>query len=399
MTDHDNDITAGIAAIGNPTPEPTQTPAPAPEPTPAPTPAPAQATPEPAPAPAPKAKLPFDDDFPTPTPAPAAPAKKSEVPPEGQKSVRGGSLEEFRKNYETTKKERDELKTKYDALEKAREEGTRAEVAKATAEYEKKIAELQSRYEDAETRLKFTDYTRSGEYKDKYEKPLESAWKEAIKDLDGATIELEDGSERPATWADIRQLVDMPSIQAAKHASKLFGDAAPAILQHRSAIQRIERDRKQAIEDYRTKGAEREREMATRSTQQRERLFEVFNGTVKEYETADAKLYGRPEDPEAQKFWDKGNDLVDLAVKRRGLDETLPEDQQSEVLTRAQAAVAARARAFGPLRLRVMNLEREIEELRGKQATFTKSEPGQGSDRQTEASEGEVDITKGIWKL
>ena len=392
----------GIDAIGEPEASPT------PEPSPSPSPAPEQKAVEtPAsPAPAPdKPKLPFDDDIPQKPAKPQAqdkpkpePAKPEPKIPENQKSVRGGSLEEFRKNYETTKKERDELASKLKALETAREEGTRAEVAKATAELNAKMEQIRKRNEELETEVKFTNYTRSSEYKDKFEKPLESAWREAIADISGATIELEDGTERQASVQDIQALLHMPAIAAARRANELFGAAAPAVLQHRNAILSLTKARESAIKEYQEKGAEREREMQTNAERQRERIYGVFNETIKHYETADASLYGRPEDPEEQKYWDKGDRLIALAVKRQGLDESLPEEEQSAILTKAQATVAARARAFGPLIARMHKLEAELESLRGKQAKLVKSEPGNGSDRKVEARES-GDLYSGIDSL
>ena len=396
MPPEETSIYDGIEAIGEETPaaSPEPSPSPAPEPKVVETPA----------TPAPAQKLPFDDDIPQ-TPKPQAqdkPKPEATKPepkiPENQKSVRGGSLEEFRKNYETTKKERDELAGKLKALETAREEGTRAEIKKATEAYEKKVSELEAKYTEVETRLKFTDYTRSSEYKEKFEKPLESAWREAISDISGATIELEDGTERQASVQDIQSLLHMPAIAAARRANELFGAAAPAVLQHRNAILSLTRARESAIKEYQEKGAEREREMQTNSERQRERIYGVFNETIKHYETADASLYGRPEDPEEQKYWDKGDRLIALAVKRQGLDESLPEDEQSAILTKAQATVAARARAFGPLIARMHKLEAEVESLRGKQAKLVKSEPGNGSDRKAEARES-GDLYSGIDSL
>lgn len=389
----------GIDAIGSPEPqaaEPTPAPAPAPEPKP---------EPAPAPAPEPTKATAFDDDLPkrpvkpAPEPAKTAATPKNVQIPEDQKSARGGTLKEFRESYEATKKERDELASKLKALETAREEGTRAEIKKATDAYEKKLAELEAKYNDAETRLKFTDYTRSAEYKEKFQKPLQTAWEEALADITGATIELEDGTERQASAQDIHALLQMPALQAAKRASELFGAGAAAVMQHRTTILNLTRARDNAVKEYQEKGIEREREMQAKESQQMERVYGVFNETIKQYETADADLYGRPQDPEAQQFWDKGDRLIALAVKRQGLDERLSQEEQSEVLTRAQATVAARARAFGPLLHRLHKLEAEVESLRGKQAKLSKSEPGQGSDRNADAVEPEVDLIGGIDRL
>lgn len=402
MPEQEVGLLEGIDAIGEETPvaspEPSPSPSPAPEPKAVETPA--------APAPAPeKPKLPFDDDIPQkpakqqaqekPKPEAAKPEPKI---PENQKSVRGGSLEEFRKNYETTKKERDELASKLKALETAREEGTRAEVAKATAELNAKMEQIRKRNEELETEVKFTDYTRSSEYKEKFEKPLTQAWMDVLQDIEGEKVELEDGTVRPVTQHDISALLRMPTIEAAKRANELFGAAAPVILQHRNAILSLTRARENAIKEYREKGAEREREMQTNAERQRERIYGVFNETIKRYETEAAPLYGKPQDPDEQRYWEKGDALIALAVKRQGLDERLPYEEQSRIVTEAQAAVAARARAFGPLLHRMHKLEAEVESLRGKQAKLVKSEPGNGSDRKAEAREA-GDLYSGIDSL
>lgn len=391
LIDRIDDIGAPEAPVeSTPQPAPTPTPKPAPAPTPTPSPEPAKTTPA------------LDDDLPKRPTKPAEPAKpaasKPVEIPDDQKSARGGTLKEFRDQYETTKKERDELASKLKALETAREEGTRAEIAKATAELNAKMEQIRKRNEELETEVKFTNYTRSSEYKDKFEKPLQSAWEEALADISGATIELEDGTERQASAQDIQALLQLPAIAAARRANELFGAAAPAVIQHRNNILGIIKARDNAIKEYREKGAEREREMSAKASQQMERVYSVFNETIKQYETADAGLYGRPEDPEAQQYWDKGDKLVALAVKRQGLDDSLPEDEQSAVLTRAQATVAARARAFGPLLHKLHKLEAEVEGLRGKQAKLTKSEPGPGSDRKAEAREAR-DLYSGIDEL
>jgi hypothetical protein len=368
---------------------------PAAAPTPTPEPAPAAANPQPAPEPVAAAKpAPVEDDFGladlTKKPEPVKkvePAKKAE-PAKPTEASKGG-LKEFREQYETTKKERDELAGKLAALEKAREEGTRAEVAKAAKEYEAKLSEVKKRNEELETELKYTNYTRSPEYSEKYQKPLENAWKNVLRDIDGYEIDTGDGSTRPASVDDIKQLVGMTALRAAKVANELFGDAAPEILAHRRRIVELTEQRQAAIEEYKTKGAQREREMQSRQSQQVSQVMEKFHTGLKAYEETHPEIFGRDsKDEEIQKAFDAGDRLNDKSP-----------DEYTELLTKAQAALAARARSFGPERIRRIRAEQKVAELEERLGKLTKSEPGQGSDAARRDEPVDEDITAGIDRL
>jgi hypothetical protein len=379
-----------------------ETPAAAPTPTPEPAPQPA---PEPAATPAAAKPAPVEDDFgladltKKPEPAKKAePAKKPEPAAKPTEASKGG-LKEFREQYETTKKERDELAGKLAALEKAREEGTRAEVAKAAKEYEAKLSEVKKRNEELETELKYTNYTRSPEYSEKYQKPLENAWKNVLRDIDGYEIDTGDGSTRAASVDDIKQLVGMTALRAAKVANELFGDAAPEILAHRRRIVELTEQRQAAIEEYRTKGAEREREMQSRQSQQVSHVMEKFHTGLKAYEESHPEIFGRDsKDEEIQKAFDAGDRLVSVALKGDGLNDKSP-DEYTELLTKAQAALAARARSFGPERIRRIRAEQKVVELEERLGKLTKSEPGQGSDAARRDEPMDEDITAGIDRL
>lgn len=384
-----------------------ETPAAAPAPAPTPEPAPA-ATPQPAPEPVAAKPAPVEDDFgladltkkpePVKKVEPAKPTKPAEPSKGGIKEFRE-QYDALKKTSEITAKERDELKARFAELEKAREEGTRAEVAKAAKEYEAKIEQIRKRNEELETELKYTNYQRSPEYSEKYQKPLENAWKNVLRDIEGYEIDTGDGSTRPASVDDIKQLVGMTALRAAKVANELFGDAAPEILAHRRRIVELTEQRQAAIEEYKTKGAEREREMQSRQSQQVSQVMEKFHTGLKAYEESHPDIFGRDaKDEEIQKAFDAGDRLVAVALKGDGLDDK-SDGERTELLTKAQAALAARARSFGPERIRRIRAEQKVAELEERLGKLTKSEPGQGSDAARRDEPVDEDITAGIDRL
>jgi len=95
-----------------------------------------------------------------------APAAK----PEAAKSE-PTSIKQFREQYDLTKKERDDFAAKVSELERARSEGTRKEVEEATKSLKAEMDSIRKNAEELDTEVRYLNYTRSGEYKQKYEAP------------------------------------------------------------------------------------------------------------------------------------------------------------------------------------------------------------------------------------
>lgn len=358
-------------------------PSPAPSPTPTPTPEPKTAAPSPAPAPAAKSptqpppSAPTDfDDIPKPTQKPAAQPKTE--PPKPQEEPK--TLKDFRATYETTKRERDEYAAKLKALEEARESGTRAEVEKAKAELSAEIEKHKKRAQEMETEVKYLDYTRSSEFKENYHAPLVSAWKAAIDDIRGAVVTDADGNERPATAEDIKELVGMTTVDAARKASELFGAAASEMLAHRRAILDRINARDKALDEWKTKGSEREAQRQRETEEGHAKVVGLWESTMKDLSDANPELFGDDAaDADGNELLKKADAIVRLAFTGEGLKDGLTMDQRRELVTKAQANVAIRARAFGRERLRSIRLQEKVTALEAKLAEFQKSEPGGGS--------------------
>jgi hypothetical protein len=378
------DAFAGIDAIegqGLDNPMGSASPAPAPvapeAPTPTPTPEPQAATPA---APQKNDDLFNLDKLVTPkTEASAAPAKAPE-----QAKPEPASLKQFREQYEMTKKERDDFAAKVSELERAKSEGTRKEVEEATKALKAEMDSIRKNAEELDTEVRYLNYTRSGEYKQKYETPLREAWQTALGDIEGIRVTDEDGTERDANHQDIMVLLNVPVAKAAIIAQETFGPAAPEIMAHRRRLIELTQARDKSIAEWKEKGAQREVESKKQLESRQTRSRDLFESQFADYEKTHSQLFGREEgDEDGNKLLDESDRLVRIALKGEGIDADMGYDDKVDLITKAQAQVALRARAYGRERLRVIRLQQKVAELEKKVGKVRSSEPGQGEGTST----------------
>lgn len=382
-----SDAFAGIDAIegqGLDNPMGSASPAPAPvapeAPTPTPTPEPQAVTPA-----APAAPQKTDDLFNldrlvTPKTETAAPAKALEPAAKNEPA----SLKQFREQYEMTKKERDDFAAKVAELERAKSEGTRKEVEEATKALKAEMDSIRKNAEELDTEVRYLNYTRSGEYKQKYETPLREAWQTALGDIEGIRVTDEDGTERDANHQDIMALLNVPVAKAAIIAQETFGPAAPEIMAHRRRLIELTQARDKSIAEWKEKGAQREVESKKQLESRQARSRDLFESQFADYEKTHAQLFGREEgDEDGNKLLDESDRLVRIALKGEGIDADMGYDDKVDLITKAQAQVALRARAYGRERLRVIRLQQKVAELEKKVGKVRSSEPGQGEGTST----------------
>jgi hypothetical protein len=304
----------------------------------------------------------------SPQPAPAAKAKE-EAPT---------SMKQFREQYELTKKERDDLAVKLKELDAAKADGTRKEVEAATSSLKKELDDIRKRNDELDTEVRFMDYTRSRDYKERFEEPVKNAWKAAIDDIDGIVVEDGDG-ERPASHRDIVALMGMPTGKAAVEAQKLFGPAAPEIMVHRRKLIELRDNRQKAIGEWKEKGLGRDQDRQTQQQQQVSLLHSAFDEEFTTTETEYSALFGKEEgDDEGNSLLESGMKLVRMGTKGEGLDESLSPIERGQMMARAQAQMGLRARAFGRERLRSIRLQQKVKELEKRLSDLSGSEPGSG---------------------
>lgn len=352
-------------------------------------PAPAAPAPEPqAAAPAAPAPQKSDDLFNldklvTPKTEPAAPVKQEPVKAEPSKPE-PTSLKQFREQYELTKKERDDLASKIQELERAKADGTKKEIETATKALKDEMDGIRKRADELDTEVRYLNYTRSSEYKQKYETPLREAWQTALGDIEGIRVTDEDGTERDANHQDIMAIINLPTAKAAIIAQETFGPAAPEIMAHRRRILELTQARDKSIAEWKEKGSQREIEQRQQMEQRQNRSRQLFDNQFSEYEKTHAQLFAKEDgDEDGNKLLDESDRLIRIALKGEGVDADMGYDDKVDLITKAQAQVALRARAYGRERLRVIKLQQRVAELEKKVGKVRSSEPGQGEGNST----------------
>lgn len=296
----------------------------------------------------------------------------------------------LRETYELTKHEKAKLEARVQELERTREEGTKAEIAKATAELQKQIEDIRKAREEAETELRFANYARSTEYREKYQLPLQAAYKQAIEDIKGIqVVDEEGGTPRDASVQELQAVLDAPSAaRAAQLATEMFGSAAPIVMQHRADILKLDSARRAALEDYKTKGAEREKARAEEVQRTQKEIRARWEKSIEATVSERPSLYARPKEDDLAKAWDQGDKLVKLAFLGEIPPEVDAEGDPSGLAVEAQAEVAARVRAFNVMAHKNVALRREVASLKAALEKLKGSEPGQHT-KATEPPKGE----------
>jgi hypothetical protein len=309
-------------------------------------------------------------------PAPTAKAEPAKPEPT--------SIKQFREQYDLTKKERDDFAAKVSELERARSEGTRKEVEEATKSLKAEMDSIRKNAEELDTEVRYLNYTRSGEYKQKYETPLREAWQTALGDIDGIRVTDADGTERDASHHDIMAILNVPVAKAAIIAQEMFGAAAPEIMTHRRRLLELTQSRDKSIAEWKEKGAQREVERSKQVEGRQSRSRELFESQFSDYEKSHPQLFGREEgDDDGNKLLDESDRLIRIALKGEGVDADMGYEDKVDLITKAQAQVALRARAYGRERLRVIRLQQKVAELEKKVGKVRSSEPGQGEGTST----------------
>ena len=309
-------------------------------------------------------------------PAPTAKAEPAKPEPT--------SIKQFREQYDLTKKERDDFAAKVSELERARSEGTRKEVEEATKSLKAEMDSIRKNAEELDTEVRYLNYTRSGEYKQKYETPLREAWQTALGDIDGIRVTDADGTERDASHHDIMAILNVPVAKAAIIAQEMFGAAAPEIMTHRRRLLELTQSRDKSIAEWKEKGAQREVERSKQVEGRQSRSRELFESQFLDYEKSHPQLFGREDgDDDGNKLLDESDRLIRIALKGEGVDADMGYDDKVDLITKAQAQVALRARAYGRERLRVIRLQQKVAELEKKVGKVRSSEPGQGEGTST----------------
>ncbi len=258
----------------------------------------------------------------------------------------------------------------------------------------KEVAELEQyrkRAQELEDEIRFVNYEKSPEFQDKYQKPYKEAWTKAMNELRELTIEQEDGTHRQVSPNDLLRLVNAPLGQAREMAETMFGAFANDVMVHRKEIKNLFDKQSSALEEARTKGAERERTMLESYQNMTQTMQKTVSGhwqKAQEAALADANIgkYLKPIEgnEEHNTRLTKAQELIDQAFKENPLDPRLTEEQR-EAIVKRHAALRNRAIAYGPLmnenktlQARVSELEEKLKQYQGSTPETTGTQPRNG---------------------
>lgn len=276
------------------------------------------------------------------------------------------------------------------------------------AEREKFLADRDKRIAEYEQELQFTNFTKSQAYKDQYEKPLVSAYKTGQaktallqvverKDEEGNVLQ----ASRDATAADFDAIMRITDERTAiKKAHELFGEAAAVVLNHRERVNEKNQILEEAVKEYQSKGAEREKTMR----EQQEKHSKEAAGMIENFQKAAVEKYPalfKPDesDPKGNELLDRGNHLLQRVLKG-GVPLKDGETQMTnDEMAIAVAAVRNKAAAFDRVAYKASSLAKRVKELEIELAQFKSSKPGNGDGNGRQALAEEETPEQKIDKL
>jgi len=290
-------------------------------------------------------------------------------------------------------------------IEKLRKEFEEAKRSKPADDPEKKsLAERAAAYEkrikEQEETLRYTDYTKSDEYKDKYQKPFEDAWMTAqAKTASLKTIERKnelDEVVQASRQMTAKDFNDYMSIQdddaAADWAEKMVGPTKAAILvTHRERVQQLNNSARAAVEDFRKNGSERMEAQRKQAEEYNKNLAaEIdthYKGAAEKY-----PQWFKPDEADP-----KGNEILErdyhIAERIRHQGAPLKDGDKQWTQSEYAAHVAAarhKVAAFNRLAHKNTQLAQQLKEAQTKLEQYEASGPGKG-DGKGQQTPGDVD--------
>ena len=352
----------------------------------------------PDPTPEPEAK-PEADVKPQPETKPPTPTPGQ--PPQPQK-VKAATLREM---LDKTTAEAGEWKSKYEKLTaeaaKPKPDTEKEQLLKDREAWTKTRAEL-------ENEIKFAKYEASQEYKDKYQKPFLTAYEQGQKLMTALNLKtpdkldqfgevVEPGQSRRGTEADWDHLMSITDEDTAnKFIADHFGHNAARITVLRDRVLELNTQMRNAVDDYRKQGAERETQLRELTARQQKELSDRWHEANK-HASEKYPQYFAPDaaDQKATALWENGTRLADLAFGVLNQDEIakLPQSIQAKMVNGKlppaeqaflHSAIRNRAAAYDRLIYKLNLGETELKELREKLAGYEASEPGRGQARKVQ---------------
>lgn len=274
--------------------------------------------------------------------------------------------------------------------------------AAAKSELER-IKKIEARAKELEDHIRYVDYSKSQEFQEKYQKPYEKAWSNALSELKEITVADANGGERPFSAQDMLELVNLPLSKARELANEVFGDMADDVMAQRKEIRALFDRQTAALEEARASGAEREKTARAELERTHGEIGKQVSETWKSLNEAivkDEKI-GKyfqtiDGDDEANSRLQKGYELVDSAFSQNPMDPKLKPEERAEIIKK-HVAVRNRAAAFGRLTHLLSKSEARIAELEAELSQYSESTPDIAGRKTTPTASGEPGGMEGMF--
>jgi hypothetical protein len=307
-----------------------------------------------------------------------APGQEPENPNADQKPVKAKTL---RETLEALKVEFQKSQTRVRELE-ATSAQPKADPEKETLRTQ--LTEAQKRLQAMDEEIRFSNYERSTEYKEKWEAPFIDAYEAGRNKVASFKLQNEDGTERMGTPQDFDAFMRITDDNdAAERAAELFGNKASMIMWHRERVQQMNASRLKALDDYRKSGGEREQARSQAAKARQQQLAALWEQEAKAAvdNPKYAPWFKAPEgDTAGKEILERGFAFADEAFGKPRLDENgKPVQRSPEEAAKMHAVVRNKAAAFDYQIYRNQKLAKELKELKKKLGEFEKSVPANGS--------------------
>lgn len=295
------------------------------------------------------------------------------------------AYEDARKNLSTLEASNTTLKAELETIKKS--------APKDDPERKRLTEELQAtkaRMQQVEDEIKYLNYEKSTEYKEQYQAPVEKAFRDAYADLEQLVVEDPEKGTRVATPDDFAVLLRLPLRDAVLKAKEMFGETANEVLSHRRKIIELNQKKREAVENFKKTGAEREKQSSEsqRASQEKAKAaWDDHNKTVAEKYPA----FFAPEEGD-----EEGNKILDAGIKLADLAFNPPEGTDPIQIVKTAAEIRNRAAGFGRMVHRNKRLQGKIKELEKTLEEYKKSDPGHGAPSGNKPAAGDDDTLEGI---
>ncbi len=310
----------------------------------------------------------------------------------------------LREAYTKEKAERERLQKENEALKAPREDPEKLE-------FKTKYEAAEKKAQEREERLRQVEYEKSDEYSDKFLKPYQDALalglhkvksfdvvEQTVTKLNPDTGENETRvlqKERPATDDDFLQVCrEGDDREARKLAKWKFGSDANEVMAHREKVLEANRQRHNALEDFKKNGAEREKLGAEQRAKQQKEYVE-FQSKLRE--THYSKW--AEQNKEAVTLDETDTDGKSILERDRAVTDRLfrPDHGFSnEKQVELHAAMRNRAAHYGVVQHKLKLAQKQLSEMAAKLKGYEESEPGEGTGAQPKSNGAPADTMRGV---